>query len=203
MIGIWQLDEAAQATKYGRVPGEIKIEDVSGPGGVPDGRIDQYDRQILGNTYPKWTGSFNSRVDYGRVDFAVQLVTRQGFTIANLFHTDNSTLAGRYNGLAVDYWTPTNPSNTEPRPTKNSEFPVNGGSRAYEDGSFTRVRNVTLGVRIPDGYIQRLGAESLRIYGTAQNPFTFTNSTALDPEGRANAGVPAYRSLLLGANVGF
>jgi TonB-linked SusC/RagA family outer membrane protein len=198
MIGIWQTSEAAQAASYGAKPGEIKIQDANG-----DGKIDQSDRQILGNTYPTWTGSFNSRVDYGRVDLAVQLVTRQGFTIANIFHTDQSTLAGRYNGLAVNYWTPTNPSNTEPRPNKNQEFPTYGGSRAYEDGSFTRVRNITLGVTVPQGYIQRIGAESLRIYGTAQNPFTFTNSTALDPEGRANAGVPAYRSLLIGANVGF
>jgi TonB-linked SusC/RagA family outer membrane protein len=198
MLGIWQTSEAAAAAAYGRLPGDIKIEDVNG-----DGKIDASDRQILGNTYPKWTGSWNSRLDYGRMDFSVQVVTRQGFMIQNTFHTDQSTLAGRYNGLAVNYWTPTNPSNTEPRPNKNQEGPIFGGARAYEDGSFTRVRNITLGVAIPQRLIQGMGVESLRIYGTAQNPFTFTSSTALDPEGRASSGVPAYRTLLLGANVGF
>jgi hypothetical protein len=198
MLGIWQTSEAQEAAKYARLPGDIKIEDYNG-----DGKIDASDRQILGNTYPRWTGSWNSRVDYGRMDFSVQVVTRQGFMIENTFHTDQSTLAGRYNGLAVDYWTPTNPSNTEPRPNKNQESPTYGGSRAYEDGSFTRIRNITLGVAIPSRYIQGVGVESLRLYGTAQNPFTFTNSTALDPEGRASAGVPAYRTVLLGANVGF
>ena len=203
MLGIWQTDEAATAASFGAKPGDIKIQDVSGPNGTPDGVINEFDRQILGNSYPKWTGSFNSRMEYGLVDLAVQVVTRQGFMIRNTFHTDQSTLAGRYNGLAVNYWTPTNPSNTEPRPNKNQESPTFGDSRAYEDGSFTRVRNITLGVAVPSRYIQPLGAETLRIYGTAQNPFTFTSSTALDPEGRSNAGVPAYRTLLIGANVGF
>jgi TonB-linked SusC/RagA family outer membrane protein len=198
MLGIWQNDEAATAATFGAKPGDIKIQDVNG-----DGKINEADRQILGNTNPKWTGSFNSRVDYGRVDFTVQLVTRQHFMIRNTFHTDQSTLAGRYNGLAVNYWTPTNPSNTEPRPNKNQEAPTFGDSRAYEDGSFTRIRTITLGVAVPPRYLQPVGVEALRIYGTAQNPFTFTGSTALDPEGRPSSGVPAYRSLLLGANVGF
>jgi outer membrane receptor protein involved in Fe transport len=198
MLGIWQTNEAAAAAIYGRVPGEIKIEDVNG-----DGKISEADKQIIGNTYPKWTGNFNSRVDWKRLDFAVQVITRQGFTVANTFRTDQSTLAGRYNGLVVDYWTPTTPSNTEPRPNKNQEFPLYGGSRAYEDGSFTRVRNITLGVTLPAAYAHRAGAESLRIYGTAQNPFTFTSFTGLDPEGRASAGVPSYRTVLVGANVGF
>jgi TonB-linked SusC/RagA family outer membrane protein len=203
MLGIWQASEAAQAAIFGQKPGEIKIEDISGPGGVPDGKINEYDRQILGNSYPKWTGSFNSRIDYGQVDFSVQMITRQGFMVRNTFRTDQSTLAGRYNGLAVNYWTPTNPSNTEPRPNKNQEFPNYGDARAYEDGSFTRIRNITLGVRLPAALVHRSGAESLRIYGTAQNPFTFTNFTGLDPEGRASAGTPSYRTVLLGANVGF
>ena len=197
-LGIWQTSEAAQAAIYGRVPGDIKVEDTNG-----DGVINAFDRQILGNTYPKWTGSYNSSLTYGLMDLAVQVITRQGFMIENTFKTDQSTLAGRYNGIAVDYWTPTNPSNTEPRPNKSQEGPLYGGTRAYEDGSFTRVRNITLGYRVPTTHIQTAGIHSLRIYGTAQNPFTFTKSTALDPEGRASSGVPAYRSFLVGANVGF
>ncbi len=197
-LGIWQANQADSAAIYGQVPGQIRVQDVNG-----DGKINELDRQILGTTYPKWTGSINSRVDYGRMDFSVQVMTRQGFMINNTFRTSQSTLAGRYNGIAVNYWTPTNPSNTDPRPNKNQESPIYGDARGYEDGSFTRVRNITLGFSVPDRYLTPLGAQSLRIYGTAQNPFTFTKSTVLDPEGRASAGVPAYRSILLGANVGF
>jgi TonB-linked SusC/RagA family outer membrane protein len=197
-LGIWQANEAAQAATFGQIPGQIHVEDFNG-----DGKINDADRQILGNTYPKWTGSFNSRLDYGRMDFSVQLITRQGFMIANTFRTSQSTMAGRYNGIAVDYWTPTNPSNTDPRPNKAQEDPIYGGARAYEDGSFTRVRNITFGFAVPERFTAPVGAQTLRLYATAQNPFTFTSSTTLDPEGRASAGVPAYRTLLLGANVGF
>jgi hypothetical protein len=56
---------------------------------------------------------------------------------------------------------------------------------------------------VPERYAAPVGAQSIRLYATAQNPFTFTSSTTLDPEGRASAGVPAYRSMLLGANFGF
>ena len=198
MIGIWQTSDAALAATYGELPGMIRIEDVNN-----DGKINESDRQILGNTYPRWTGSLNSRLDYGRVDFSVQAITRQGFMVQNTFRTSQSTLAGRYNGLAVNYWTPTNPDGTEPRPNKNQEDPLYGGSRAYEDGSFTRIRSITLGLTLPGEVVRRAGAESVRVYATAQNPFTFTRFTGLDPEGRASAGVPAYRTLLVGANFGF
>jgi TonB-linked SusC/RagA family outer membrane protein len=197
-LGIWQTSEAAQAATYGQIPGQIHVEDANA-----DGKINDADRQILGNTYPKWTGSFSSRLDYGRMDISAQVITRQGFMIANTFRTSQSTMAGRYNGIAVDYWTPTNPSNTDPRPNKTQEDPIYGGARAYEDGSFTRVRNITVGFTVPERYAAPVGLQTLRLYATAQNPFTFTKSTTLDPEGRASAGVPAYRSMLIGANVGF
>src|SRR5204863_9765532 len=118
-----------------------------------------------------------------RLDRAVQTTTRHGYMVQNKSRTDNSTLAGRYNTIKVDYWTPTNPSNTDPRPNKNQESPLYGDTRAYEDGSFVRVRNVTVGVTVPPRFVRRLGAETVRIYGTAQNPFTFTRFTGLDPEG--------------------
>ena len=197
-LGIWQKGDSAAAAVYGMKPGQIHVQDVNG-----DGKIDQADLQILGNTYPKWIGGFNTRVEWKHLDFAAQAITRQSFTVQNLFRTDNSTLAGRYNGIAVNYWTPTNASNSDPQPNKNQEFPIFGGTRAYEDGSFVKIRNITMGVTVPAQLIQRTGARSLRIYGTAQNPFTFTRFTGLDPEGATSAGTPPYRTFLVGANFGF
>ena len=195
--GIWQTADAAEAAKYGRKPGEIRIVDVNG-----DGKFSDLDKIILGNTYPSWTGGFSSRVDYRRFDLSAQAITRRGFMLRNNLQRDNS-LAGRYNGPAVDFWTPTNPSNTSPRPDKNTESPYYGESRGYEDGSFLKIRNITLGASIPAQFIQRVGAQSLRIYVTAQDPFLFTNTTVLDPEGQTGSGVPSYRTLLIGGSFGF
>jgi hypothetical protein len=142
-------------------------------------------------------------VDWSRFDFSMQAITRQGFMVRNTFKTSQSTLAGRYNGIAVNYWTPTNPNGDEPRPDKDQENPRNGDARAFEDGSFTRIRNITLGVTLPPGLARRAGTESVRIYGSAESPFTFTRFTGLDPEGRTSAGTPSYRTLLIGANIGF
>jgi TonB-linked SusC/RagA family outer membrane protein len=198
MLGIWQLADSLEAKRYGQTPGQIRVQDVDG-----DGKINTNDLQILGNTYPDWAGSFNTRVEWKRFDVAAQVVTRQGFMVQNQFRTDNSTLAGRYNGIWVNYWTPTNPGGTDPRPNKNQESPVYSGVRAYEDGSFTRLRNVTLGFTVPPNLTKRIGSDRVRIYGTAQNPVTWTNFTGLDPEGRTSAGTPAYKMYLIGATFGF
>jgi TonB-linked SusC/RagA family outer membrane protein len=195
--GIWQTADAAEAAKYGRRPGEIRVVDVDG-----DGKFNDNDKVILGNTYPKWGGSFSTRVDYKFLDFGAQAITRQGFMVRNDIQRGN-TLAGRYNGVKVDFWTPTNPSNTAPRPDKNTESPFFSDARGYEDGSFVRIRNITMGASVPERYLTRFGAQSLRLYVTAQDPFLFTDFTGIDPEGATGKVIPAYRTLLIGGNFGF
>ena len=195
--GIWQTSEAAQAAAFGRKPGEIKIVDLNG-----DGKFNDADKAILGNSYPTWTGSYSTRIDYKFLDFGGQAITRQNFMVRNDVARGN-TLAGRYNGVKVDYWTPDNPSNTAPRPDKNTESPYFSDARGYEDGSFIKIRNITLGATVPERYISRVGANSLRLYVTAQDPFLFTNTTVIDPEGATGKVIPAYRQLLIGGNFGF
>jgi len=195
--GIWQTADSALAASYGEKPGQIRIVDVNG-----DGKFNASDKVILGNTYPSWTGSLSSRVDYRGFDFSFQAITRRGFMIRNDLLRGN-TLAGRYNGPAVDFWTPTNPSNTAPRPDKNTENPVFGDARGYEDGSFLKIRNITVGANIPSRYLTRVGAQSARIYFTAQDPWLFTNTSVLDPEGQTGKGVPIFRTILLGGSFGF
>jgi TonB-linked SusC/RagA family outer membrane protein len=195
--GIWQTADAVEAAKYGRRPGEIRIVDLNG-----DGRFNDQDKQILGNTYPKWTGSYSTRLDFKFVDLSAQAITRRGFMIRNDVQRGN-TLAGRYNGVKVDYWTPDNPSNTAPRPDKNTESPFFSDARGYEDGSFVKIRNITLGGSVPERFLSRVGASSLRLYVTAQDPFLFTNTSVIDPEGATGKVIPAYRTFLVGGNFGF
>jgi TonB-linked SusC/RagA family outer membrane protein len=195
--GIWQTSEATEAAKFGRKPGEIKIADANG-----DGKFNASDKVILGNSYPSWTGSLSSRIDYKGFDLSVQAITRQGFMIRNDL-VRGATLAGRYNSIRENFWTPNNPSNTTPRPDKNTENPYFFESRGYEDGSFVKLRNVTLGANIPANLVSRVGATSMRIYVTAQDPKMWTNSTAIDPEGQTGSGSPSFRTLLLGGSFGF
>jgi TonB-linked SusC/RagA family outer membrane protein len=195
--GIWQTADAALAATFGRKPGEIRIEDING-----DGKFNADDKTILGNTYPVWTGGLSSRIDYRGIDFSVQAITRQNFMIRNDL-IRGATLAGRYNSIAEDFWTPNNPSNTTPRPDKNTESPYFNDSRGYQDGSYVKIRNITLGGTIPSRYISRFGAQSLRLYVTAQDPFLFTSANVLDPESQTGSGVPSFRSFLVGGSFGF
>jgi TonB-linked SusC/RagA family outer membrane protein len=195
--GIWQRADSAEAARYGGKVGQIRVADTNG-----DGKIDAEDRVILGTNFPEWTSSVINRFDWKGIDLSVMAIARVGFMVNNQFRTDNSTLAGRYNNLYVDYWTPTNPSNTEPRPIADQERPDFGSARAYEDGSFIRVRSITLGYTLPGAHLGVLRARSLRVYATALDPFLFTRFRGLDPESRTSAGTPSYWTVLTGVTMG-
>ena len=195
--GIWQLQDSLAAKRYKQVPGQIRVVDVNG-----DGKIDAQDKVILGTNFPEWTSSFTNRFDWRGFDLSATAYARVGFMVNDQFRTDNNQLFGRYNNLLVNYWTPTNPSNTDPRPNADQEFPIYGSTRGYEDGSFIRVRDITLGYTVPGGRMGPLRARSLRIYATALDPFLFTKFGGLDPESRTSAGTPSYRTVLMGVTVG-
>jgi TonB-linked SusC/RagA family outer membrane protein len=196
--GIWQRADSLEARKYAQLPGQIRVADLNN-----DGQINDLDRRIIGNTYPTWTGAINTRVEYRGFDLSGMAITRQNYMVFNDFLAGNSTLAGRYNVVWQDYWLPDNPSNTAPRPNVAQESPIYVGTRGYEDASFWRIRNITLGYTVPNTMLRRAGAQTVRIYATAQDPFLFTKFTGLDPEGRASAGTPSTRTLLLGATATF
>lgn len=197
--GIWQLDQAAEAAKFRQSPGDPRVVDQNG-----DGQITADDRVILGASYPDWTGSLSSRLEWKSLDLSILAIAREGAMIRDAFGTNYNNLFGRYNNLRVDYWTPTNPSTTQMRP--NADYPdgrVYSDSRGFIDGSFARIRNITLGYSVPGSFARRWGGESLRIYATAQDPFVFTDYIGFDPESGTGNGSPSYRTLLLGARVGF
>ena len=198
--GIWQIQDSisGEAQRYGRRPGQIRVVDQNG-----DGKIDQNDRIILGTTFPRWTTSMTSRFDWKGIDLSVMAVARLGFLVQDsLRNGGQSTLAGRYNNIYVNYWTPTNPSNTEPRPNAAQENPDYGGIRGYGDGSFIKVRTITVGYTITGGQLRWMRARSVRIYASALDPFMFTQFRGLDPESALNSGVPSYRTLMMGVTLG-
>ncbi len=226
-IGIWQSSEVDEATKYQRVPGEIRIKDQltvdSNGDGRPDqtdGAINADDRIILGSDIPKWSGGMTNRFRYKGIDLSVFIFTRQGSMLRSLLHTSNNTLAGRYNNLNVDYWTPENPTNAYPRPNKDQEFPVYNSSVSLFDASFIKIRNINLGYTLPESLTSKWGIQQLRIYASAQQPFIFapyiSKYNGVDPEiarqpngdnreqnAELGADTPASKIFLFGLNVKF
>ncbi len=173
--GIWQLDETAQAGSFQRVPGDIKLADLNG-----DGVLNDDDRKIIGYQDPQWIGGLTSNINYKGWDFTVALLTRQGHTIRSQAFGNNNSLFGRYNNVDVNYWTPENPSNSIPRPNANQESPKDAGVLNYFDGSYVRVRNISLGYNFNETFLDKIGLQRLRFYVTAQNPFLFTSSELID-----------------------
>ena len=213
-LGIWQANEADAALKYTQKPGEIKVKDQNN-----DGAINAADRVILGSDIPDWSGGITNRFSYKGLDLSFFIFTRQGGLIRSGLYTSGiNALAGRYNNLDVDYWTPNNPTNAFPRPNVNQEFPLYQSTLSYFDGSFTKVRNITLGYNIPVALTEKVKIASLRVYVSAQNPFIFSNyGNNLDPEaarGRDTnsqreqtnevpVSIPSVRSFLFGINAKF
>lgn len=202
-LGIWQLDEAAEAAEFGQLPGELKVADISGPNGEPDGELDQeYDRTVIGDQEADWQGGFTNRFTYKGLDLSIVTYARFGGLLMSYLHAPNGAYLtnnnGIRNGLDIDYWTPDNPTNWFPAP--NSALP--GGASdswstlAYYDASFVRVRSINLGYTLPSSILGKINAQSLRIYFTAQNPFLLyapyvTKWNGVDPEptGEGTTGI--------------
>lgn len=198
-VGIWQEDEAAEADEFGQEPGEVKVKDQNG-----DGAIGGEDRIILGQEQPKVTAGFNTQVSYQGVSLSVFMVGRFGNMIESDPHTDVNSLFGRYNNLDVDYWTPDNTNARYPRPNQNQEFPIYGSTLGYFSGDFVKVRSVTLGYDLPQPFVQRMGAETLRLYLKAEQPLIFSpyvqNHNGVDPE-YPELDTPSTRTFKFGVNL--
>ncbi|MGS2740689.1 SusC/RagA family TonB-linked outer membrane protein [Sinomicrobium sp. M5D2P17] len=207
-IGIYQSDEAdLAATAEGKVPGEIKLEDLDG-----DGIISPDDRVILGSDVPDFYGGITNSFAYKGIDFSFFFYFRQGQMVRSRFHDDNNTLFGRFNNLDVDYWTIDNPTNDYPRPNQNQERPRNASTLSYFDGSFIKLRNVSLGYNLPESVTENLGVSSLRFYVSGQNLFFISKFDTFDPENTGNPDsngqlngntIPSNKMYLLGLKVVF
>ncbi|NIJ53593.1 TonB-linked SusC/RagA family outer membrane protein [Dyadobacter arcticus] len=206
-IGIWQTNEADAAKSFATEVGQIKIKDING-----DGKINADDREIIGSDVPDFSGGITNRLTFKGFDLSFFFFTRVGNLIRSTFHNDNNALAGRYQQIKVDYWTPNNPTNEFPRPKSNQEFPVFGSTLTYFDGTFVKLRNINFGYTFTPTMAKKMGMESLRLYSSIQQPFIWseyrTKYNGVDPEstGLAAGGTgvtPATMVITVGLNVKF
>jgi len=219
--GIWQNTPADSAeakrvgltiTGSGSVIGTIRADDIGGPNGKPDGKIDQtYDREIVGTAEPKWEGGTTQRFSYMGFDFTVVAFARWGYTLNSSLYGGNfvNTYQGIYNNLKTDFWTPTNHQNENPKPNSNNTNPINRSVLSYFDGSFLKIRTLSLGYTLSPSLIQKVGGRSLRVYAIANDPFIlfspYRKIGGIDPEGAGTVGIdtPPVWSLIFGLNLSF
>lgn len=212
-VGIWQTNEADLAKSFGSEVGQIKVQDTNG-----DGKITAADRVLLGSDIPDFSAGFTTRFEYKGFDLSAFLFGRFGNMIVSGFHQNNNALAGRYQQIKVDYWTPNNPTNEFPRPKSTQEFPVYNTTLIYFDGTFVKLRNINFGYTFSQKIAKKMGMESLRIYTSIQQPFIWSEYrnkyNGIDPEatitssgnGITNVGsgvTPATSVTTFGLNVRF
>lgn len=172
------VNNARYDTKIGLQPGVVKYKDQDG-----DNVITTNDRTVIGCAIPKWYGGLTNTFNYKGIDLSVMLQFNYGNDIYNatrLFSTQSRL--GRKNMLAevADRWTPTNASNRVP--SYNGYITNDVYSRFVEDGSFLRLKNVTLGYTLPHNWTKKIFVSKLRVYATGQNLFCITGYSGYDPE---------------------
>lgn len=159
-------------------PGMVKYKDVDG-----DGVITTDDRTVIGNGLPKWYGGITNTFNYKNIDFSFIIQFNYGNDVYNanrMFNTQ--TRDERSNQLAevADRWTPTHASNRVPSATGYVKYELY--SRFIEDGSFLRLKNMTLGYTLPNKWTKKAYISRLRLFATAQNLFCLTKYSGYDPE---------------------
>lgn len=212
--GIFQTaEEIAVSAQKSAKPGDVRYRDLNGDGQIT---TDTKDRTVIGNTNPNFFGGFNNTFTWKNIDLNVFLQGSYGNDILNVARFDLFGLNGLSNNSAevLNRWTPTNPSNTIPRA---NALGTNRTVSSFlvEDGSYLRLKNVSLGYKFTPDVLKRAGIGSARVYVSAQNLATITNYSGFDPDvNRLGSGsgstpgvdygvYPSSKTFLLGLNFTF
>ncbi len=197
-----EVDASAQAGT-GAAPGDFRFRDINGRDangnltGLPDGKIDDDDRTVIGNPFPKVNYGLSFDANYKNFDINVFFTGVAGNDIFNAsrYYLDGSSQVNNASTAVLDRWTPTNPSNTQPRAIQGDP---NGNTRVsdryVEDGSYLRLKNISVGYNIPSETLSSFAGGSIskfRFYLSSQNLFTITNYSGYDPEIGPSLGIAA------------
>jgi TonB-linked SusC/RagA family outer membrane protein len=194
-------------------PGDIKYKDISGPQGIPDGRISpEYDRVVLGSAIPRYTYSFKTDLMYQHIDFSFSLqgVGRaDGYLTGTARHAFQDMAAypqkihlERYNVVSNP-----DPNAAYPRLTYNTDFNQSTFSTFWlENAAYLRLKNVQLGYTLPAEITKKAKIEKCRFYVSGDNLLTLSNFFyAYDPETPISRGgyYPQIKTFVVGVNLTF
>jgi TonB-linked SusC/RagA family outer membrane protein len=190
--GIWQQEEAEAAAEFGAAPGDWKYIDQNG-----DGVISSDDRVILGSPQADFFGGLSNNFAFGPLTLDVFLQFRSGNNVVWMKSLDLNRSVGISNEFAsvANRWQPDNPSNTVPRASLDRRRRLKDVN--VEDGSFLRLKDVTLGYRLPAGTVP--GVEGARLYVSGQDLWVGTDYSGHDPEVNSYGASPARRGIDLNA----
>ena len=225
--------EEADAAVFGLKPGSIKINvpdmvrHTDTDGSVyytkvnADGQEIRYDAsntysvsaddyQVLGHNSPDWTMGFQNTLTYKDFDLSIYMYMRWGQMLKYSVLTDYDPTGLNNYPTYFNVWSETNPSNDFPAmdasiKDKLSYYP-GFAALSYVDGSFFKIKNITLGYTMPDKLAKKLGLGKLRVYGTITNPFVIAKSHLLkdyDPEMNGGLNYPLTKQLVFGLNLSF
>jgi TonB-linked SusC/RagA family outer membrane protein len=167
-------------------PGDVKYVDT-----FEDGVIDEKDRVVLGNAFPRYTFGFIYDVAYKGFDFNMLLQgvgKRDMFVRGELMEPFHSNYSYAIYQHQLDFWTPTNPEAKWPRlvapgsPSSANNWGKAGSDIYLLDGAYLRVKNIQLGYTVPKELTSKIGVQKLRVSLNAQNALTFSKNSFIDPE---------------------
>lgn len=225
--GIWQLGEEADAAVFNCAPGDIKVN-VPGLVKESDGvyyKLDDAgekvyynadsrytysdkDYQTIGQNSPKWTMGLQNTFTYKNFDLSLFMYMRWGqmikYGMLGSFDPTGKANFPEY----FNYWTAENPSNEFPGVDASRSITSYVGYSAlqYVDGSFFKIKNITVGYTMPKPMLSKWGFEKCRLYATITNPLTIAKSPLLkdyDPEMNGSMNYPLTRQVVLGVNLSF
>ena len=212
--GVYQEgDTFLPGSGFEQVAGGEKYRDISG-----DGKLDSKDRTIIGDPNPDFIWGLNNTFEYKGFDLNFFIQGSQGNDIYSFTLYELELISGYNNSTtrALDRWTPTNTNTDVPKATDGRA--KRSSSRFVYDGSYIRLKNLSLGYKLPENLINPFGISFARIYLSAQNLFTITDYPGYDPEvnwmgggsygGNVNLGLdygsyPNAKSYTIGIQVKF
>ncbi|MFN7116546.1 MAG: SusC/RagA family TonB-linked outer membrane protein [Saprospiraceae bacterium] len=195
-------------------PGDLMFEDINN-----DGVITGADQKILGDANPDFYGGITNNISA----FGFDLSFFFQFSIGNEIYNNTNSFAEGMNGVFGQFasvsnrWTPNNPQENIRFPRAVFGDPNNNrrvSDRFIEDGSYVRLKNISLGYNLPNSLLKKLNMSKARIYVSGQNLLTFTDYSGFDPEVSTFANTntapgtdfltfPQARTMIVGLNLGF
>lgn len=200
-----QSEVNTHAVQPGAEPGDIRFRDLNN-----DGVINDSDRTVIGNPNPSWLFSMNNSLSYKGFELSVFLQGIAGNKIYNANNIDNTGMAAAYNQTidVLERWQGEGTSNSMPRavfgdPNQNTRV----SDRFVENGSYLRLKNITLSYTFPKQWLQKARIENARLSLSCENVATITGYSGFDPEVGINGidqnRYPISRTFSVGLNFNF